>query len=209
MIFGSERLGKTITRYRELQLGASVASIATLTGLPAAEVKTIHTTPALLQVLEWPNPYAASRDRAAEGVQRITFSFYNDQLFRLVIRHERDRSDTLMDTHVARISAMYGTVVKPLLTSTQVPVDRVDVDATARLAAWSDGHHTAVLYGPSRASGFRIVVSSIRLDRLARTARADALTSPRREAARDTNARDDDREAAATARLASTGALQP
>jgi hypothetical protein len=77
-----------------------------------------------------------------------------------------------MDTHVARISAMYGTVVKPLLTLTHVPVDRIDADATARLAAWSDGDHTAVLYGPSHASGFRIVVSSVRLDRLARAARA-------------------------------------
>jgi hypothetical protein len=175
MVWGSERLGRTITRYREFHLGADVASISALTGLTASDVKTIHAGPALLQVLEWPEPYAASRDGAAEGVQRITFRFYNDQLFRLVIRHHRDRSDTTIEAHITRISGMYGQAMKPLLTVPRAPVGAVGADVTARLATWNDGHHTAVLYGPSRGSGFRIVVTSVRLEQLARTAGADAL----------------------------------
>ena len=84
--------GETAAHYRDFQLGGSLASVSAITGAPASDVKTIHTRPASLQSLEWRRPYSGS-ETAVDPVQQIAFSFYNDQLFRLVVDYDRNRTE--------------------------------------------------------------------------------------------------------------------
>ena len=83
------------SRYRDFQLGSDLRSVAALAKVPASEAKTIHQRPAVIQELEWRPPYFAGGSTAVqkEPVQRILFSFYDDQLFRLVINYDRQRTD--------------------------------------------------------------------------------------------------------------------
>jgi hypothetical protein len=84
--------GGTAPHYRDFQLGGGLGAISVSAGVPATDAKTIHERPALLQDLEWRRGYTASNETAVDSVQRIAFSFYDDQLFRLVIDYDRERS---------------------------------------------------------------------------------------------------------------------
>src|SRR6266542_633409 len=92
--------GQSGSLYREFQSGVDVASVAALTGMAAAEAKTVHQRPAVLQDLQWRRPFTLSGPPAAaplDPVQQIAFSFYNDPLFRLVIDYDHDRTEGLPD----------------------------------------------------------------------------------------------------------------
>src|SRR4029079_9045246 len=98
--------------YREFQLGGDdLASVSALAGVAVAEAKTIHERPALIQELQWRLPYALTGPTAAspDPVQKIVFSFYNDQLFRLVIDYDPDRTEGMTDADmIAGVSSAYG-----------------------------------------------------------------------------------------------------
>ena len=108
---------------------------------------------------------------------------------------------------------MYGTTVKPPLKANRAPLAADEMSGT-RVAGWGDADYTAVLYRPSYASGFRMIVTSVRLDALARTAEAQAVRlderdAPQRELARQKKLADDERASKAKARLANKAAFRP
>ena len=206
--------GQPVAHYRDFQLGGDLASVAALTGVPASSAKTMRTRPASLQNVEWRRPYTGSSETAMDPVQQIAFSFYNDQLFRLVIDYDRDRTEGMTDRDmIEAISTMYGTTVKPPLKANRAPLAADEMSGT-RVAGWGDADYTAVLYRPSYASGFRMIVTSVRLDALARTAEAQAVRlderdAPQRELARQKKLADDERASKAKARLANKAAFRP
>ena len=82
------------------------------------------------------------------------------------------------------------------------------------MARWGDADYSVVLYRSSYASGFRMIVTSLRLDALARTAKAQALRlderdAPRREIARQKKEAEDARAAQDKARVANKAAFRP
>ena len=207
--------GQTAAHYREFQLGGDLASVSALAGVPASAAKTLHSRPVILQELQWRRPYTLSGNTIADPVQQIGFSFYNDQLFRLVIDYDRDRTEGMTDADmVEAISTMYGTTVKPPLKPVRAPIAPIDEQSGTRVAGWGDAEYTAVLYRSSYASGFRMIVTSIRLAALARTAEAQALRldereAPARERARQKKEADDARVLNEKARLANKAAFKP
>ncbi len=205
----------TAAHYREFQLGGDVASTSALAGVAAAEVKTIHERPALLQELEWRRGYTGSSDAPVDPVQQIAFSFYDDQLFRLVIDYDRDRTDGMTDADmIEAISTMYGAPVKPASKATHPALPRGDEESGVRVAEWRSGECAAVLSRSSYAAGFRMVVTSPRLAALARKAESEALrlderNAPQRERARQQKEADAERAAKAKARIANKAAFKP
>jgi hypothetical protein len=209
--------GQTVAHYRDFQLGSSLASVAALTGVSAAEVKTVHERPASLQELEWRRPYAVSSGTSAalDPVQQIVFSFYDDQLFRLVIDYDRDRTQGLTDADlVDAISGMYGPAVKPSVKAARAAAAPSFEESGSRVAGWGATDYTAVLYRLSYASGFRLIVTSVRLSSLAHTAETQALKlaereAPQRELARQKKEAAEARAVHEKARLANKAAFIP
>jgi hypothetical protein len=205
--------GQQSAHYRDFQFGSTLASVGSQTGVPAAEAKTIHTRPAILQDLELRRPYTAATT-APDPVQRIAFSFYNDQLFRLVIDYDRERTEGMTDTDmVEAISEMYGSVVKPTPKSIAA-ASRIDAESGTRIAGWGNTEYGAVLYRSSFASGFRMIVTSVRLNALARNAEAQAFRldeqdAPQRERAREKKEADDARAQQQKARAANKASFVP
>jgi hypothetical protein len=205
--------GQTEARYREFLLGANLASVSGLAGVAASAAKTVRARPAILQDLEWRRPYTGNEP--ADPVQQIVFSFYNDQLFRLVIDYDRDRTDGMTDADMVEgISTMYGATVKRPLTTNRAPLAALDEASGTRVAAWGNEEYAAVLYRSSYASGFRLVVTSPRLAALVRTAEAQAVRmderdAPQRERARQKKEADDVRTSKEKARLANKATFRP
>ena len=204
-------------RYRDFRLGGDLASISALTGVAASEAKTIHSRPAMLQELQWRRPYAASGTAAADidPVREIAFSFYNDQLSKMVVDYDRDRTAGLTDADlVEAISSEYGPRLKPGVKAGQSAAPPIDEESGTRIARWGDADYAVVLYQSSYASGFRLIVTSPRLEALARTAvaqaaRLDEREAPQREIARQKREAEDRRESEAKARLANKAAFRP
>ena len=211
LLFGQSRPG-----YREFQLGGDLASVSALAGVAVSETKTIHQRPALIQDLQWRPPYAATGPTAPspDPVQQIVFSFYNDQLFRLVIDYDRDRTEGMTDADmIEAISSAYGST-STMPQKSRVAGSQVAEESGARVARWGNADYSVVLYRSSYASGFRMIVTSVRLDALARTAEAkaarlDERDAPRREIARQKKEQDDTRAAQEKARLANKAGFRP
>jgi len=210
--------GQSLSQYRNFALGSGVASVAAIAGVDPAEAKTIHQRPAVLRELEWrPSRWVAvSNASSVDPVDEIRFSFYNDQLFRVVVDygHERTEGMTAADM-IEGISSVYGA---PLARSPRVAgraASQLESESGSLVAGWGDSGHRVVLYQTSSyGAAFRLIVTDIRLDDLARKAgtqagRLDDQEAPAREVARQKKERDDARDAAATARAANKGAFRP
>jgi len=218
VFLGHGLAGRGLSQYRNFVLGSDVASVSTLAGVAPAEAKTVHQRPAVLQDLEWrPSIWTpGSPSVSTDPVEKIVFSFYNDQLFRVVVDYAYDRTEGMTDADmIEAIGAVYGTPVKRLPGAGRVTT-RVDTESgSPPVARWGDAEHAVVL---SRISSyretFRLIVTASALDDLARKAaiqatRLDEREAPSREIARQKKERDDGRTAAEKARVANKAVFRP
>jgi hypothetical protein len=210
--------GQDLSHYRNFALGSNVASVSTLADGGSSAVKTTHQRPALLQDLEWrPSRWAtASTAASTDPVEQILFSFYDDQLFRVVVdySHQRTEGMTRADM-IEAISTVYGT---PLARTPQAPArmaSRLETESGSVVARWGNADYAVVLYQTvAYGEAFRLIVRHTRLADLARNAETQALRlddqeAPQREVARQKKQREDDSAAAAKARVVNKRVFRP
>ena len=205
------------SQYRDYQLGSDLASVAALANMAATEARTIHQRPAVIQELAWRRPYFVSGASALQNdpVQQIVFSFYNDQLFRLVVSYDRQRTDGMTESDmIAGMSGTYGSPLAPTLKKLSAVASPIEAEAGVPVARWEDADFSVVLFRSSYASQFRAIVTSARLDALARTAETQALQldereAPLREIARQKKEVEDNRASQEKARIANKAIFRP
>jgi len=131
------------------------------------------------------------------------------------VDYDRQRTQGLTDADlVEALSAVYGSPAKPALKKPGVSVSLLEIESGTPLARWEDAESSIVLYRSPYGSGFRLIVTSVRLDALARTAAAQAVRldereAPQREIERRKKEADDTRASQAKARLANKAAFRP
>jgi len=209
--------GQDRSRYRDFRLGKDLSSISALSGVAASQATTIHLRPALMQELQWQRPYSSSRatPAQAEAVRQIVFSFYNDQLSKMVVDYDYDRTAGMTDADmIDAISTEYGPRLNPGVKAARGEVSRAEEESGTAVARWGDADYSVVLYRSSYRAGLRIVVTSPRLEALARTADAEAVRLDDREApgleiARQKKETEDARAPEQKARLANKPAFRP
>jgi len=216
MLFAVNAQSQDRTRYRDFRLGSALTSVAALAKVSASGAKTLHQRPTLIQELEWRQPYVMTTMTPSDPVQRIVFSFYDDQLFRLVISYDRHRTYGLTDGDmIEAISQTYGIA---LLQSSSSNAPGLSTSLAGELGApiarWGGADYSVALYRSSFVSEFRVVVTSPRLDALAQTATAEAIRldeheAPQREADRKQKEAEDTRTAQEKARLANKATFKP
>jgi hypothetical protein len=205
--------------YRDFRLGSNLSTIATVAKVAPSAAKTIHERPALIQELDWRPPYmmTGATGGQTDAVQRIVFTFYNDQLFKLVVSYDRRKTTGLTDGDmIEAISATYG---EALLQSSpphnlNIAGSEIDLELGSPIALWGDADYSVGLYRSSFASEFRVVVSSPRLAALAGVAGAEAIRldereAPQREADRKNKEAEDARVAREKARIANKATFKP
>jgi hypothetical protein len=205
------------SQYRNFALGSDLASISTLAGVALSEAKTIHRRPAVLQDFEWRPPYwtAGTTSRSTDPVEQVLFSFYNDQLFRVVADYSAERTAGMTDADmIEAISAEYGTPVKRLPGPVRT-ASTVEAESGSPVARWGDAQHMVVLYRTeSYRHSYRLIVTAPAVDDMARKAatqamRLDQQEAPGRELARQKQESDDGRAAAEKARVANKETFRP
>jgi len=208
--------GQDWARYRDYQLGASLASVSAVTGVTATDAKAIHERPAVRQELQWRRPYVHSTPPVPiDAVKEIQFSFYDDQLTRIVVDYDPDQTAGLTDADLSEaISSLYGPVSKPGAKSSRTLPSRFETESGAVVARWVDADVAVALLRTSYASGFRLIVTSPRLDALAQAAevkaqRLDLLEGPRRERDRQKKEAADAQTLLEQARLTNKAAFRP
>ena len=98
------------SRYRNYRLGENLPAVSALTGVAASEARTIHLRPAMMQELQWQRPYISGSATQPDPVKQIVFSFYNDQLSKMVVDYDHQRTAGMTDSDlIAALSIEYGT----------------------------------------------------------------------------------------------------
>lgn len=209
--------GEGAGRYRDFQLGTSVASVMALSGAATSDGKVIHQRPALIQELRWSPAYTRNVPRAAglgDALQQIVFSFCDDQLFKLMIDYDRQRTLGMTDADmIDAVSQIYGAPASPKVPPATIAAHD-EVTASRTVARWTDGTYSATLSRWAYGAAFRLTVESIPLAALARTADAQALIldardAPLLEAARVKQEEQNRRDAQEKARATNKATFQP
>jgi hypothetical protein len=209
--------GQVPPHYRDFVLGSSLSTISAQVKASAADVKPIHQRPAVIQDLSWRAPYfnADSNEPRKDPVQQITFSFYNDQLFRMAIDYDRQRTEGLTDADmIAALTDVYGPAAAPKSRTPSTFVSLIDITSGTPVSQWGNADYSVVLLRPSFGAGFQVVVTSTHLDALARTADAEAVRldqrdAPLREIARQKQDAEDARASQEKARTANKATFRP
>lgn len=215
MLAGQSAIAEAPFRYREYALESSVASVVRISGARAADTKTPHARPAKIQELAWRAPYVRSGSELADPVRDVLFSFYDDQLYQVVVTYDRDRMDGLTnDDVIEAVSTTYGV---PLLRHTRSALDiqpaggRGDITVVAQ---WEDAASMLTLTRGTYSPQYQLMLISKTLNARARAAikeslRLDTEEAPQREMDQRTREAADARAASQKARVFNKAAFRP
>jgi hypothetical protein len=205
-----------LSRYRGFRLGSTVASVQKTSSVTADDVKSIQQRPARIQELRWrPSDRYDDRMKPTEPVREVIFTFYNDQLFKMVIDYDPQRTEGLTDTDLIDvIGARYGV---PILQASSLPTPPParlapsDGDVVAR---WSDADTSVTLVRGSYPKTLRLTLALTSMEALAQSAtveaaRLDRAEAPQRELERVNKRAEDGRAASEKARLANKPLFKP
>jgi hypothetical protein len=198
--------GRDLSRYRSFQFGETLTALAKQAGLALSDVKLIHERPAVIQELEWPVWLSSGSSLRTDAVKTVLFSFYNGELFRIVVNYDRGETEGLTtEDMIDAISAKYGTAARPARTQIAFSTSQVYNDSEPIIARWEDAQYSFNLYRSGYQPTFGMIAFSKKLDALARTAAAeanrfDAQEAPQREIQRQQREDDKNRESLEKAR---------
>ncbi len=208
--------GQDLSRYRGFQFGTDLLSVTKQTGLKASEARTIHERPALIQELEWqPQHFLGGSSLLTDPVEEVLFSFYNGELFRIVVNYDRYKTEGLTDKDmIEAISEKYGTATRPTAKTISFSSSQVYNDNEKVLARWEDAQYSFNLFRSSYQPTFGMVAFSKRLDALAGAAiveaiRLDEQEAPQREVERKKKQAEERRATQEKARLANKATFRP
>jgi len=198
-----------LSNYRGFQFGETLPAVAKQAGLEVSEAKLIHNRPAFIQELTWAIWLASSSSSPQMNpAQTMLFSFYNGELFRIVVSYDQGETQGLtLDDMIEAISAKYGTATRPARTMITFSSTYVYTDSESVIAPWKDAQYSFNLFRSSYQPTFGMIAFSKKLDALARTAtaeaiRLDALEAPQLEIQRQNKEDETNRETREKARQA-------
>jgi hypothetical protein len=206
-----------LSRYRDFQLGNTVDAVQKMSGATANDLKTIQQRPARIQELRWrPSERYTDRLTPTEPVREVIFTFYNDQLFKMVIDYDRQRTEGLTDADlIDAISLRYGVpVLQATSLHTNAPAGVTPPDGGAVVARWSDADTSLTLVRGTYPTTLRLVIArksteTLAQDATAEAARLDRAEAPQREMDRVNRMAEDGRAAAEKARVVNKPLFKP
>jgi hypothetical protein len=180
-------LAADLSKYRDFELGADLASIAKQIGADPSQAKRIHSRPLIIQQLNW-RPRSLGATSQSEAVQEVVFSFLDGKLYRAAIEYDRYETNGMTeDDVIAAISKVYGKVSR--LADPGPAAYGAYGNPQQILATWEDKRHSFNLlrssYGPSfKLVGVERSLESKAIAAIAEAERLDTKEAPEREAAR-------------------------
>jgi hypothetical protein len=167
--------GQDLSKYRSFSLGMSLPELSNQVDLRPLQTKLIQKHPAVIQELTcWPSESSAY-SLQADSVRQIFFSFYNGELFRILVTYDQDATRGLTaEDMVQAISTKYGTATKPAA-EISFPTNELYRSTEKVLARWEDSQYSINLVRARFLNSFALVMFSKRLDAQAEAAIAKSL----------------------------------
>jgi hypothetical protein len=188
--------GQDLSKYRNFSFGMSVASVSKQADRQIANPEVIHQRPALIEESTWYPPQAFGSSRPAEPVEKVLFSFYNGELYRMLVTYDNAAIKGLTDDDMIQvISAKYGTATRPVA-DVIFPTNPLYRATEKVVARWEDTQYSFNLFRSSTSNTFAIVMFDKRRDAQAGVSIAESVQleqqgAPQREAARVKKETDD------------------
>jgi len=192
LLFSPLLSGSDLSTYRGFQFGMSLNAAVKHSGMDISEVTVIHERPARIQELTWNPARFSGASGDTDPVQQVVFSFYNGQLFRIVVNYDAEKTDALSAADIVHaISAQYGIASHP--TGETLLPSAVFSQGVTVVACWEDADYSLKLVQSPYGLRFGFIAFSKRLDSLAQAAIAtgiqlDAQEAPERQKAEEQNA---------------------
>ncbi|MFY9528429.1 MAG: hypothetical protein WBC04_03105 [Candidatus Acidiferrales bacterium] len=164
-----------LSRYRKFSLGTSLADLSKQVGPYSHETTLAHQRPAVIQeVTFWP----LSPSRSAVGlepVSQILFSFYNRELYRILVTYDGDAIQGLTDDDMVKaISARYGTATR-YYPEINFPTNDVYAPTHEVIARWQDSQSSVNLFRSSLSDSFELLIFSKQVNAQAENAIAESV----------------------------------
>jgi hypothetical protein len=91
-VMSADALAGDLSKYRNFQLGTNLATVAGQAGAHPSQATVIHIRPVLIQELAWrPKPLGWTSE--TDPVQKAAFSFYDGELFRIVVDYDQYQTE--------------------------------------------------------------------------------------------------------------------
>jgi hypothetical protein len=182
VVLGGGMLGaEDFSSYRGLPFGINLAAAAKQTGTRAADAKVLHQRPAVIQELDWQlDPPSLDERTKADPVKNVLLSFFNGELFRMVVTYDRHRVEGMTpEDMIAGISATYGSASRPTV---EIAYRGNYAEVAPLIARWEDSGYSYNLVRTGDRASFALILYSKRLDALAQSAIAEAVRIEEQEA---------------------------
>jgi len=168
-------------KYRSFSLGKNLASVLKLTDQKPSEVRVIHDRPVLMQELTWWPSNLPGSDVRSNSVERIVFSFFSGELYKISVTYDRRAIKGLTsEDMVQTMSAKYGIPSTPMRGSELRTGDELEPKQTV-IATWEDSLYSSNLMRSSSFEEFGLVVYAKVQNAQAQTANAEAVTLDEKE----------------------------
>jgi hypothetical protein len=173
--------GQDPSKYRQFTLGMSLTRVLERTDQKMADVKVIHSRPALIQELTWWPSSLPRTSYRSESVEQILFSFCGGELYRMSVTYDRKSTEGLTtDDMVNSISVKYGPATSIALAIDSKPNDQYEA-AQNLIASWENSQYSCNLVRSSFSDDFQLVIYSKRANAEVETALAEAVKLDKEE----------------------------
>lgn len=202
-----------LSQYREFRLGMDLQSVARLVKSEPSQAKVLHRKPALLQEMEWRPQFLSANSSQSDPVRAGVFSFYDGALYRALITYNEAKTEGLTPEDLtAALAAVYGPATQAAATI-MVTSEGIQENASV-LAQWEDADSLLRLIRISYRGRIALLLTGKRLEGMAEQAtleasRMEQQEAPQRDAARQKQQAEDERIAAAKARVLNKPNFRP
>ena len=181
--------GQDLSKYRDFWFGMSLAELSNQVDLRPLQAKLIHKRPALIQeVTWWPREYFGSSPQT-EPVAHVFFSFYNGELYRMLVTYDRHATGGLTtEDMIQAISAKYGNPTRP---AAEISFSTKELYRSTEkvIARWEDSLYSINLIRSSLLNSFGLAMYSKQLDvqaeiAIAQSVKLEGQEDPQKEAER-------------------------
>jgi hypothetical protein len=200
-----------LSKYRGFSFGMSPAAVLKQTDMKMADVKTLHSQPALIQELTWWLPMLPGTSYQADSVREILFTFCNGQLYRMSATYDRSAIEGLTAEDLMQsIAAKYGPPIDPVTEIDLSTGERRGGPEEKVVAHWEDAKYSLTLSRSYLVNSFTLIMYSLQTNAAADEAIAKAIKleeqqGPQKEADRQKKEADE----LALARLKNLQSFRP
>jgi hypothetical protein len=168
--------GQDLSKYRNFSFGMSLVELSNQVQLRPLQTKLIHKRPAVIQELTWWPPDGSGSPLPAEPVWQVFFTFYNGELYRMLVTYDRHATEGLTsEDMVQALSAKYGPPRRP---EAEISFSTNELYSSTEkvIARWEDSKYSINLFRSSFLNNtFGLVMFSKRLDAQAEVAIVESI----------------------------------